>query len=99
MKTKQTKRVRVLAAILAFAMIHISLLTIILPPVVSYAEEVAAEAEYEAKKAAYRKQIKAKAGYSASGYVKGMVCTVYEVKGSWGRTPSGWICLDYCKKK
>lgn len=45
-----------------------------------------------------RKQIKKLAGYSANGYVKGMVCTVYEVKGSWGRTPSGWICLDYCKK-
>jgi murein DD-endopeptidase MepM/ murein hydrolase activator NlpD len=46
-----------------------------------------------------REQIKKKAGYSANGYVKGMVCTVYEVKGSWGRTPSGWICLDYCEKK
>lgn len=46
-----------------------------------------------------RKQIKAVAGYSANGYVKGMVCTVYEVKGSWGRTPSGWICLDYCEQK
>ncbi len=46
-----------------------------------------------------REQIKKMAGYSANGYVKGMVCTVYEVKGSWGRTPSGWICLDYCAKK
>ena len=46
-----------------------------------------------------RKQIKAMKGYSVNGYVKGMVCTVYEVKGSWGRTPSGWICLDYCKTK
>lgn len=46
-----------------------------------------------------RKQIKAAKGYSVNGYVKGMVCTVYEVKGSWGRTPSGWICLDYCEKK
>ena len=45
-----------------------------------------------------RAKIKKLAGYSANGYVKGMVCTVYEVKGSWGRTPSGWICLDYCKK-
>lgn len=45
-----------------------------------------------------RKQIKAKLGYGANGYVKGMVCTVYEVEGSWGRTPSGWICLDYCDK-
>lgn len=45
-----------------------------------------------------RAKIKKLAGYSANGYVKGMACTVYEVKGSWGRTPSGWICLDYCKK-
>ena len=45
-----------------------------------------------------RAQVKKMAGVSANGYVKGMVCTVYEVNGSWGRTPSGWICLDYCKK-
>lgn len=45
-----------------------------------------------------RAKIKKLAGSSANGYVKGMTCTVYEVKGSWGRTPSGWICLDYCKK-
>lgn len=59
MKTKRCKHVRGLAAILAFAMIQVSLLTIILPPVVSHAEEIAAEAEYEAKKAAYREQIQA----------------------------------------
>ena len=23
--------------------------------------------------------------------------TVYEVKDNWGRTPSGWVCLDYCE--
>lgn len=37
-------------------------------------------------------------GYKANGYVEGMECTVLEVKNNWGRTPSGWICLDYCKK-
>lgn len=37
-------------------------------------------------------------GKAVDGYVKGVGCTVSEVKGSWGKTPSGWICLDYCKK-
>ena len=43
-------------------------------------------------------KIKALAGKKVNGYVKGLVCTVSEVKGNWGKTPSGWICLDYCKK-
>ncbi len=42
-------------------------------------------------------QIMNLAKYKANGYVKGMVCDVSEVRGSWGRTPSGYICLDYCK--
>lgn len=37
------------------------------------------------------------AGYEADGYVKGLCFTVYETDGSWGRTPSGWVCLDYCE--
>lgn len=32
------------------------------------------------------------------GYVCGMTCTVYETENNWGRTPSGWICLDYCMR-
>ena len=32
------------------------------------------------------------------GYVRGVRCTVSEIRGNWGKTPSGWICLDYCKK-
>ena len=35
-------------------------------------------------------------GKGADGLVKGCICTVSEIKGSWGRIPSGWICLDYC---
>lgn len=35
---------------------------------------------------------------AANGYVKGVQCTVSQVKDNWGKTPSGWICLDYCKK-
>ena len=37
-------------------------------------------------------------GKAVDGYVKGVECTISEVKGNWGKTPSGWICLDYCKK-
>lgn len=43
-------------------------------------------------------QIIEKCGYRANGYVKGVEFTVHEVKGNWGRTPSGWVCLDYCVK-
>ena len=46
-----------------------------------------------------RAEVEKLAGYKANGYVKGLVCTVSEVRGDWGRTPSGWICLDYCKKR
>lgn len=34
----------------------------------------------------------------ANGLLKNCVCTVSEVKGNWGKIPSGWICLDYCMK-
>ena len=37
-------------------------------------------------------------GKSANGYVKGVRCTISKVENNWGETPSGWICLDYCKK-
>lgn len=37
-------------------------------------------------------------GKSANGYILGLTFSVIEVKGNWGRTPSGWVCLDYCKK-
>ena len=45
-----------------------------------------------------QKQIKKLAGEPINGYVNGMTCTVLEVSGNFGRTPSGWICLDYCQK-
>lgn len=32
------------------------------------------------------------------GLVKGCTCNVSAVTGNWGKIPSGWICLDYCKK-
>lgn len=41
----------------------------------------------------------AKLGYGrTNGYRRGVVCDVTRVKGEWGLTPSGWICLRYCKK-
>lgn len=36
--------------------------------------------------------------YYYNGYKKGVTCTVTKVKGNWGYTKSGWICLSYCKK-
>lgn len=35
----------------------------------------------------------------ANGYLKGVICIVTKVDSNWGLTASGWICLDYCKKK
>lgn len=37
-------------------------------------------------------------GKAADGYVKGMTFTALQVKGDWGKTPSGWVNLKYCKK-
>ena len=37
--------------------------------------------------------------YYANGYLRGVVCTVTEVRGNWGKTASGWICLDYCTRR
>lgn len=42
-------------------------------------------------------QVYSKCGYKPNGLCAGVVCDVSEVKGNWGRIPSGWICLDYCK--
>lgn len=30
-------------------------------------------------------------------YINGTRFDTYEIKGNWARTPSGWVCLDYCK--
>lgn len=37
-------------------------------------------------------------GKAANGYVKGVTFTVLQIKGDWGKTPSGWVNLKYCKK-
>lgn len=44
-----------------------------------------------------KKKILNLVGYQAKGYVKGLTFTVYEKQDNWGRTPSGWVCLDYCE--
>ncbi len=43
-------------------------------------------------------QILRECGYEPNGLCEGVECDVSEVNGSWGKIPSGWICLDYCKK-
>jgi len=45
-----------------------------------------------------RTQNKRLGNSKANGLRKGVITTVTKVSGSWGKTPSGWICLDYCKK-
>lgn len=45
-----------------------------------------------------KKKIRELVGYDAEGYVKGVTFTVSKVKNNWGKTPSGWVCLDYCAK-
>lgn len=45
-----------------------------------------------------KEQIATLVNYNVNGYPYGIECTVLEVIDNWGRTPSGWICLDYCEK-
>ncbi|MEG0873537.1 MAG: M23 family metallopeptidase [Clostridia bacterium] len=54
--------------------------------------------KYEELSEDAKNQILKKAGWKANGYVKNMVCDVLEISGAYGRTPSGWVSLDYCKK-
>lgn len=37
-------------------------------------------------------------GKSSTGLVKGCTCTVSQIINDWGKIPSGWICLKYCKR-
>lgn len=45
-----------------------------------------------------QEQVKKLSGYEPNGLYKGTICDVSEIKENWGKIPSGWICLDYCKK-
>ena len=53
---------------------------------------------YEQLSANAQKQVYEKCGYKPNGLCNGVECDVTEVKDNWGKIPSGWICLDYCKK-
>lgn len=44
-------------------------------------------------------QVYSKCGYKPNGLCAGVVFDVSEVKDNWGKIPSGWVCLDYCKKQ
>lgn len=45
-----------------------------------------------------QKKILALKGFKQDGYVRGLEFTVKEVNKNWGKTGSGWVCLDYCEK-
>ncbi|MCM1545360.1 MAG: M23 family metallopeptidase [Ruminococcus sp.] len=47
---------------------------------------------------ARKKILKLTNNVKKNGYVKGLAFSVTEVKNNWGKTPSGWVCLDYCVK-
>ena len=40
-----------------------------------------------------------KGNYYANGLLRGVNVTVSQVNGNWGKIPSGWICLNYCRKR
>lgn len=46
-----------------------------------------------------RSQNRSKGNYYANGLLRGVNVTVSQVSGNWGKIPSGWICLDYCRKR
>ena len=46
---------------------------------------------------AQSKFLKLTGGKKVNGYVKGLSFTVTETALNWGKTPSGWVCLDYCE--
>lgn len=70
-----------------------SLLNVRTGPGTNYARKT-----YRQLTANAQEQIRACAGYRANGYPKGVEFTALEVKDNWARTPSGWVCLDYCVK-
>ena len=45
-----------------------------------------------------QKQVYEQCGSKPNGLVKGVQCDVSQINGNWGKIPSGWICLDFCKK-
>ena len=50
-----------------------------------------------------QRQILSLCGKKKNAYVKGVVFTVSEVRSaggySWGKTPSGWVALEFCERR
>lgn len=44
-----------------------------------------------------QKQILSLCQKERDGYVKGVTFCVSQIQNNFGKTPSGWVCLDYCK--
>ena len=44
-----------------------------------------------------QRQIRSLAGRACDGFVKGVVFTALSVRNGWAKTPSGWVCLQYCE--
>lgn len=49
-------------------------------------------------KTAQKKILALTDGVETDGYVKNLTFTVTKVSKNWGKTASGWVCLDYCEK-
>ncbi len=45
-----------------------------------------------------RRKVQRLAGRPVDGYCRGLCFNVTQVKNNWGKTPSGWVCLDYCER-
>lgn len=45
-----------------------------------------------------QEQVLSLLGAKVNGYVNGVAFSVSEISGKWGKTPSGWVYLEYCKK-
>ena len=54
--------------------------------------------KFESLRDTAQNKILALKGFKQDGYVRGLEFTVKEVKKNWGKTGSGWVCLDYCEK-
>lgn len=47
---------------------------------------------------AQKKILSLTGGRKKNGYVKGVTFSTSEINGSFGKTPSGWVCLKYAEK-
>ena len=45
-----------------------------------------------------QRRVRRLSGRPVDGYCRGLCFHVTQVDGNWGKTPSGWVCLDYCER-